>query len=141
MNKTLFQLTKALTFYIPVLFCLATFIDTTLCFLNIDVNFLHYLFGYSLSVLLYCLVNSFTFKQCVHHRIPIYYSLSVFIFNTIQYYLEPVEDITYCYVFYIGTGATILLYSYLKYKDNKKVKELNRVIEYQQRIINLLKND
>lgn len=29
MNKTLFQLTKALTFYIPVLFCLDTFIDTS----------------------------------------------------------------------------------------------------------------
>jgi hypothetical protein len=121
MNKHLLKLTKALTMYLPMLFCFFTVIDTICMMCGVELNVFNYLGGYSILIVIYLLVNSFTFRYCLYHRIPIYYMCFMMVLNTLEYYFE-IFGITYEYVFYFSTGTMIILYSFLKYRDNIKLK-------------------
>lgn len=80
MNKTLYKLFLITLKYLPHLIGTLYFIYAILS-MYLDVYFMNYIISLSILPLLYILISSFVFKFCTTHRLPIYYILSLNIFN------------------------------------------------------------
>lgn len=80
MNKTLYKLFLITLKYLPHLIGTLYFIYAILS-MYLDVHFMNYIISLSILPLLYILISSFVFKFCTTHRLPIYYILSLNIFN------------------------------------------------------------
>lgn len=80
MNKTLYKIFLITLKYLPHLIGTLYFIYAILS-MYLNVHFMNYIISLSILPLLYILISSFVFKFCTTHRLPIYYILSLNIFN------------------------------------------------------------
>ena len=118
-NKVLYKLEilalKILPMLISLLYCIGTVLDL----LGIDVTFITYMSGMSITPLLFMYLSSYVFKFCEYHRMFIHYTLIVWIINIYDYYIGiPINDLNYLCLQMIITGISlfIILYLYLKHK-------------------------
>jgi disulfide bond formation protein DsbB len=118
--KKKFQLTRLLTILIP--FICTIILITHLIFnsLGYDFKAFNYLGGTSIIVWIYFLWNSYIYNLCIYHRIYLYYIIFANSLAIIDNYLKlPINTHTYYTILFIGFGIAIIIYSYLKYKNNK----------------------
>lgn len=128
---------KKLTFYLPCLSCLCLIFYTTLAFNDIVVDDLNFIGGNSLCTSLYFLVQSYHYKLCKHHRVPIYYLIILSLFNIVDNHI--VIKLSYFYymvMLYIGFGLCVFLMCAFKVQDNKEVKKLKFLIIELKRALN-----
>lgn len=120
---------RKLTFYLPCLSCLCLIFYTTLAFNSIVIDDLNFIGGNSLCTSLYFLVQSYHYKLCKHHRVPIYYLIILSLFNIVDNHI--VIKLSYFYymvMLYVGFGLCIFLMCAFKVQDNKEVKKLKFLI-------------
>lgn len=111
---------------IPFIFAVYYFLFAIASCSNIHLIILPNVFYLSPISALFILCASFTFKFCIWHRLPIYYSLVLQIINTIDYYSPVVfSDNVMLYVYLLITIMFILLGMYFKNKLNGKRKKNN----------------
>lgn len=118
--KKKFQLARVLTMLVPFICSLLFVIDLVLNFYGYDYRIINYLGGTSIIIWIYLLYNSYVFNLCTHHRIFIYYLIITNSLAIIDYYIGiPIDTINYYIMLFVGFGVAVLLYGYLKFKENK----------------------
>lgn len=110
-----------ITKYIPHISAFMYIIYTLLQFADIDPIILGYLLDYSIMPWLYLYLNSFVFKYCYVHRLPLYYILLNEILTTSDYYLNiPVSELNLLLIHLLFIGLLIFGYSYYYFKFKLK---------------------
>jgi len=104
-------------------------INTTLSYKGYNVEELAMLGGMSLIPLTKLLLDSFTYKLCIHHRVFIYYILLHNILTSLDYYTnyKLIEDRELFLLPIILFGIATILYIILKRRYDFSVKERNKV--------------
>lgn len=121
--KTKLQIGRILTHTIPILCSIIFLIHCILDFYDIEFKACNYIGGTSILMWVYLLYNSYMYNLCVYHRMFIYYLICSNCISIIDtYYGIPITDAQYLSVFVIGFGTAVLLYGYLKFKENKKAR-------------------
>ncbi len=109
--------------FTPVVIAIIYFINSVLSCIGLDLIVIPTVFYLSPTSALFILCASFTFKFCIWHRLPIYYSLVLQIINTIDYYSPVVfSNNVMLYVYLLITIVFILIGMYFKNKLNGKHK-------------------
>lgn len=114
-HKSFLVITK----YIPHISALYYIIYTLFQFADIDLIALGYLFSFSLLPWMYILLNSYVYRYCYVHRLPLYYILVNDILTTVDYYLKiPINEFKLLVVHLLLIGFLIFGYTYyyIKYK-------------------------
>lgn len=109
-----------ITKYIPHFTAFIYVIYTLLGFLGIDLIELGHFVHISLMSWIYFYLNSFVFKYCYVHRLPLYYiALNEILVGIDTYYRIPISDFNLLVIHIILIGILIFGYSYfyIKYKN------------------------
>lgn len=93
LNKLLYKLELYLLKVIPSVLAFTTLLDTILFYFGINIEVLSYLGGVSFITLLFLFISSFTFKFCIYHRLPLYYTTIINCINT--YFNRWYADMSY----------------------------------------------
>jgi len=105
----------------PFIVALAYFICVMLSCFGISTYIIPTLFFLSPVAILFFICSSFAFKFCIWHRLPIYYSIILYIINSIDYYINlPIIDNIMLFIYLMITITFILVGMYLKNRYNKK---------------------
>lgn len=116
-----------LTKYIPHFISLCYIIYTLLGFMGIDAWIFGYFVHTSLLPWTYFMLNSYVFRYCYVHRLPLYYILINEIITVSDAYINiPVNDFNLLVIHLLLIGILIFGYTkyYLKYvRTNKKYFE------------------
>ena len=116
-----------ITKYIPHFTAFIYVIYTLLGFLGIDLIELGHFVHISLMSWIYFYLNSFVFKYCYVHRLPLYYiALNEILVAIDTYYRIPISDFNLLVIHIILIGILILVYSY--YYIEKKKYEVHKEI-------------
>ena len=128
-NKVLYKLQIYSTKYLPIFISILYMINTTLSYKGYNVEELAMLGGMSLIPLTKLLLDSFTYKLCIHHRVFIYYILLHNILTSLDYYTnyKLIEDRELFLLPIILFGIATILYIILKRRYDFSVKERNKV--------------
>lgn len=119
-NKVLYRLILVLVKYLPFIIGVATFISAIYGCYGIQLMWIPNLFFMSPTTALFMVLVSFLFKCCIWHRLPIYYSLLIQIFNIIDYYCKlPITNNIMLFIYLAITILFILIGMYLKNRYNK----------------------
>lgn len=106
----------------PYVIALTYGLNTLLSYFYIDMTWLGYITHLSLIPALSMLAQSFVFRFCVYHRIPIYYIMLNDAINTYDFFYHiPVSDKGMFMINIIIACFTMFLILYLYVKHHKKV--------------------
>lgn len=112
--------------YVPVITAIIYFICCVLGCFQIKTIILPNIFFLSPISALFIICASFTFKFCIWHRLPIYYSLVLQIINIIDYYSPVVfTNNVMLFIYLLITMFFILLGMYFKNKYNADKENKN----------------
>lgn len=122
--KRRLKIAKMLTNLAPFT-CTVILVIHLICdFLGCESRIFNYIGGTSIIVWMYLLWNSYVFSMCLHHRIFIYYLILANLLGMTDYNIGlPITTENYCLMLFLGFGISVILYSYLKFKENKKRNE------------------
>ena len=128
-NKVLYKLEIYSTKYLSIFISLLYIINTTLSYKGYNVEELAMLGGMSLIPLTKLLLDSFTYKLCIHHRIFIYYIFLHNALTSVDYYTDYklIENRELFLLHIILFGIAIISYIILKRRYDFSVKERNKV--------------
>ena len=109
--------------YLPYVISLLYMVNTLLSLFGIDLIIFSMLGGLSLLPIIYFISVSFTFKYCLYHRLPIYYTILNDCINWLDYHIGiPISDMYFIagsiIVMFIFIVVTTILY--LKEKKRKR---------------------
>lgn len=116
-GKALYKIELLLIKVIPYVLAVICFANTVLSYFGIDLVIFSLVGGVSILTILFLLISSFTFRFCIYHRLPIYYTV---ISNIISYYDNvvgiPVSNKGLLSINLIIAGVTIFLIIYFRLK-------------------------
>ena len=116
-HKILLILLKYIPFIIAIIYLIVSVLR---CF-GVMSFIIPNLFFMSPITALFMIVASFTFKFCIWHRLPIYYSLLLHGIVCIDYYCNiPITSSILLFVYLLITIVFIIIGMYLKNRYNKK---------------------
>ena len=115
------QLLKAVSQILPFLLSIIGIIHTSLYFFfGLDIRMFSIIGGIGLIPLIYLWIASWGFRFCFYQKIFLYYLTLINCINIIdEYYTLPISTYNYYIIGYIIFGCTIILYTILKYRENR----------------------
>jgi hypothetical protein len=127
-NKTLYKLFLIFAKYSSYVYAIIQLLGL-ICFkFNIIINLFAFIGGCSVITLCLLFLISFVFKFCLTHRLPLYYTLCVFIITILDKIFLFGSILR---IYFIILGIFILLYIaiWFKNKDNPKVDHIKQLCE------------
>lgn len=119
LSKTHYKIVLILLKYVPFIIGIIYFINAICQSLGIMLTIipnLCFLSPLTAGIIAYL---SYVFKNCIWHRLPIYYCLNVHCISVLDYYCDiPILDSYLLYVYLIVTILFILLGMYFKNRYN-----------------------
>lgn len=130
-KRNLYKMGLFLLKVTPFIAGFSTFIYNILYYFKITPYILDFGFGVSFIMLLYLYINSYMFKFCEYHRIPLYYLFINFVVLLYDYiFLIPISVYGLFILNFIIGGIAIIIttYLYIKYEQNNKksIRKNNR---------------
>lgn len=125
-NKTLYKIFLIFSKFSSYVYALFQILALICYQLELDVTLLSYLGGCSITTIILLFLISYVFKFCLTHRIPIFYSIFVYVISLIDN-LYPIANIFR--VHFIFVGLFILIYIYIWYKC-RNVPKIDHVVEF-----------
>jgi hypothetical protein len=122
-SKTFTKVTKIIVKYVPFIIAIGYLLMAIFSCFGLTFALLSIFCRYSILSFICLLAMSILLKFCIWHRLPLYYSASIDIINTIDYYIViPVSNKLMLLFYLVITGIFILIGMYLKEKYNEKVR-------------------
>lgn len=107
--------------YIPYIIAIEYAVSTLADFFEYDLIGFGYIFNLSLFSWMFMLLNSFIFKYCFIHRLPLYYIAINDMLNITDYYIGiPVDVKVLLCIHLLLIFIFVTLYTYLHVKSIKK---------------------
>ena len=131
-SKYLYKIFILTTKYISYLLAITQVLGIILCYYNIPHIWLSILGGCSIGIIFLLLLTSLVFKFCELHRIPIYYTISVYIIQIIDCSIGiPITNLMLYRIYFILTGLFVLVYCLCVYKfrNNPKIDHIKQLCE------------
>lgn len=127
LSKTHYKIALLLLKYTPFIIGLVYFICAVLSCFAIPVPLLQNIFFFSPVTAGVFAYLSYVFKNCIWHRLPIYYCLMVHSISTIDYYYNiPIMNSWMLFVYLVVTILFILLGMYFKNRYNVRKRNKER---------------
>lgn len=116
------QLLKVASQVLPFLLSIISILHTIYFFVfSQDGRVFSIIGGIGIMSIIYLWLSSWCFRFCFYQKVFLYYLTISQIVNIIdEYYTLPISNYNYCLVSFITFGCTIILYSTLKFKENKR---------------------
>lgn len=128
LNKVHYKIALILLKYFPAVLAIIYFIIVTLGCFGIPTVVLQKLFFISPIVAGILAYLSYVFKNCIWHRLPIYYCLIVHGISAIDYYVSiPITNSLMLFIYLILTVLFILLGMYFKNRYNVRKRSKERI--------------
>lgn len=127
-NKILYKLFLIFAKYSSYVYAIIQLLGL-ICFkFNIIINLFAFIGGCSIITLCLLFLISFVFKFCLTHRLPLYYTLCIFIITILDKIFLFGSILR---IYFIILGIFILLYIaiWFKNKDNPKVDHIKQLCE------------
>ena len=121
-NKILYKIQLYMLKVIPMVMAFCYLLNSIFSYYDIDLEFLSYLSGCSILMIVYLYIASYVFKFCEYHRMFIHYTTITWILNIIDLYIGiPVSNFCYLGIQLIIAGISLFIILLLYYKTNKKI--------------------
>lgn len=122
LSKALVKIEKYLVRVIPMLFALATLLNTFLSYWDIDLPIISYFASVSFLTLIFMYASSIAFRFCLYHRMFIHYTALNWILNVYDLYIGiPLDNRELFMLYVIIAGIFLFIIVKLKLKCNKMV--------------------
>jgi len=117
-----YQLARVITMITPLLCAIMLVFNLILNFNWYEYRIINYISGTSIIVWVYFLLMGYVFNLCTHHRMFTYYLIFANGSAIIDYYYTlPLTTENYYLMLFLGFGISVLLYGYLKFRDNREL--------------------
>lgn len=131
-NKNLYKIFIIIAKYIPYLMAIIQILEIIFNYLKISCMWLSFFGGCSIGVVILLFLISFVFRFCVIHRLPLYYTSSVYLLRLIDITIGiPLTNIMFLRLHFIIMGIALLIYGILlyKYRNNPKVDHIKTLCD------------